>query len=136
MVGDDERDAAVIMRPTPQIRHGPLVLQECVGSRQSEGKDHSWFDQLDLLLKVWLAGIRFLLKRLPVVRRSALEDVTDVDVFALDLHSFEDLGQQLTCSANEGQALGIFISAWSFTNDHEIGIRIPTPKDKVCSCCP
>ena len=47
--------------------------------------------------------------RRAVIRRAALQDVADVNVFALQPAGDDDVVQELTCPADERFALGVFV---------------------------
>jgi hypothetical protein len=60
----------------------------------------------------------------PVLRRAALDDVRDVDVIPLQIDRFDDLGQKLPGPPDKWNPLQVFVGAWRFADEHQIGIRV------------
>ena len=54
-------------------------------------------------------------------RRAALDDVGDIDVFALEADGFDDLGQQLIRAPTNGSPL-MSSSAPSLADKHQVGV--------------
>src|SRR5207245_690556 len=59
-----------------------------------------------------------------IFRRAALDDVTDVNVFALQAHGFDHLREELSGAPDKGKALGIFIRARSLSDKNKLGFGI------------
>jgi hypothetical protein len=62
-----------------------------------------------LSVKIFHAGINFVLLRLSIIRRAALDDVTDKHLFPREIYCPEDLGKQLACSTYKWPA-GLILS--------------------------
>src|SRR6266542_1436909 len=63
----------------------------------------------------------------------ALQDIANINVFALPSHRFDDLGQELAGFANEGEALEVFFVAGGFSHEHQVGSRVALSEDDVRS---
>lgn len=105
--------------------------QQILGRRQAEAENQFRFDKLDLLPEIWNAVTSFLGQGLPVPRGSAFQDVTDIHFLTPEMNRFEDLVQQLACSANERFALRIFICARCFSNQHQCCTRVAHTEYKL-----
>jgi hypothetical protein len=69
--------------------------------------------------------VSFRKRRLTISGGTAAIDVSDTHFFPLHSDRFDDLVEKLTGAADKGLALRIFIGAWSFTDEHQIGFVIP-----------
>ena len=78
-------------------------------------------NQADLLPKNRFAGFHLCGFRIPVIRRTAFEDIGDVDLFPIEIDRLENLGQQLSGRTYERQPLGILIRTRRLADQHQIG---------------
>ena len=82
------------------------------------------FDALLLLLGLGVA----------VLRRTALDDVRDIDVrVAVKLHRVEHLVEQLARSADERLSLQVLVLTRTLADEHHLGARIAHAHDDVGS---
>src|SRR5207244_5024155 len=56
--------------------------------------------------------------------RPAFENVGDVNVFACEPHRLDNFGEQLARATDKRLALGGFVCAWRFSDEHDLGIGI------------
>src|SRR6185312_17043411 len=68
-----------------------------------------------------------------VSRRTAFDDVGDVNVFPANAHGGDHVVQQLTGAPDKGLSLLIFVRSGGFANEHEIGSRIACAEDNLLS---
>jgi hypothetical protein len=61
----------------------------------------------------------FILRRLAILRRSALDDVTDVHFFARKTNRLQDVREKYTGSADERSSSLIFRGSRAFANDYQ-----------------
>ena len=64
-------------------------------------------------------------------RVDELQDVGDVNVFALVAHRLNDLRQQLPRATDERFALRVFVGSRRFTDEHQLGARVADAEDDV-----
>src|SRR5262245_33028526 len=89
-----------------------------------ERDDHLRADDVDLLEEKRLAGFDLVLLGVAVLRRTALDDVRNVDVVAPEPDRLDDLRQQLAGAADERLALDVFVAARRLADEHQVGVRI------------
>ena len=106
---------------------------EELGREVAERRDELRLDQLDLPEQVRLAGGDLLGLRVPVLRRSALENVRNHDVGALEADAAEQLVEQLARLADERDALLILVETGRLTDEHEVGVRVAGAEDNLRS---
>ena len=70
------------------------VCNDGLCGERPEAADDLGTDDRELLLQEWIAGGDFIRFRIAVVRRPALQDVADVDVFAFQIDRLDDLREQ------------------------------------------
>ena len=87
--------------------------------------------RLDLAEEERLAGGDFVGLGVPVLRRTALDDVGDVDVFAREADRLDHLRQQLAGAPDERDPLDVFIAARRLADEHEPRVRIADAKDDL-----
>jgi hypothetical protein len=73
-------------------------------------------DGIQLAQEVGRAGGDFVFFGEAVLRRAALDDVADVNVFALQAHGFNHLGEEFSGPADKREALGVFIGTGTFAD--------------------
>ena len=88
-------------------------------------------DGRELLLQERIAGGDFVRLGIAVFRRTAFQDIADVDVFTLEIDRLDDLRQQLARAADERQALLVFVVARRFADEDELGVGIARAEDDV-----
>ena len=89
----------------------------------AEARDHLRLDQLDLPEEVRLAGLLLVRDRIAVARWSALDDVRDVDVGAVEPDPGEQLVEQLAGLADERDPLLVLVEARALADEHQVGVR-------------
>ena len=131
-----------------QHGHHPhaLLLDECavlsgdaqVGLYQphagdpAEGDDDLGADDARLLAQISDAALLLVLLRIAVLRRTAFDDVGDVDVFAaVEVDGVQQLVEELTGSADEGLALYILLLAGTFADEHDASLGIADAENNV-----
>ena len=78
-----------------------------------------------------LAGRDLLLHRVAVARRAALQDVGDEDVGALQPDAAEQLVEQLSRLADEGDPLLVLVEAGRLADEHQLGVRVSGAEDDL-----
>ena len=90
----------------------------------SETDDHFWRNRVNLPQQEWRTLRDFIFFRSAVFRRTALHDVTDVNVFPLQTHRFDHLGEKFSGAADEWKTLHVFIVPRAFADKNQFGIGI------------
>ncbi len=97
----------------------------------SETDDDVRVQDINLAQKKWRASMHFVVLGPAVVRRAALDHVADIDIRAIQPHRFDHLGEKLAGTADEGQALHIFIGAGAFTNEDQSGLGATVAENEL-----
>src|SRR5262249_40096937 len=108
-------------------------LQNRLGRKCSETTNDLRANGGKLLPEKWIAGTNLVWFRIAVIRRAALQNIANVNVFALKVDRLDDLREQLAGAHDEGQALLIFVVSGSFTNEDELGFGISGTENDVCA---
>ena len=83
---------------TPPLKvHG----EESLRGHCAESDDNFGFDRSDLTHQEWGASFAFFALGRPISRRTALNDVRDVHLFAAHPHRFDHVGEQLSRRAQQ-----------------------------------
>jgi hypothetical protein len=78
-----------------------------------------------------MAGPNFVWLWVPVLRRTALDDIGDIDLFSLKMDRLDDFGQELPCLSDKRPPLKVFIVSRPFTDDHQLRPFIPLPDNNA-----
>src|SRR5262249_13953314 len=85
-----------------------------------------------LLVQIGRAGRDLIGGRLAVLRRSAFNDITDVDVIALQPHALLDhVGQELPGPADKGQPGAVFLGPRRLADKDDASDRRPLAEDRL-----
>jgi hypothetical protein len=69
----------------------------------------------------------------PIFRRPALNDIADINLFALEAHGFNHLREQFSRAADKWKALNVFVVPGTLADKNEFSVRIAVGKDDVRS---
>ena len=116
MEGWNQLRAAVVVDAAAQPRDRIERPQQRPCREGTERDDHLRLDDVDLLKQKRLARLDFVLLGIAVARRTALDDVGDINVLALEIDRFDDLRQQLTGTPDERNALNVFVAPGRFAD--------------------
>ncbi len=103
--------------------------EQTLEGRGTESDDYQRIDERDLAKEEWFAGVNFIALGRAISRRPALDDVRDVDIFAFQTDSSNDLVEQLTRAPNKRPAGGIFFGAWTFADKNQLRPRVAFSKN-------
>src|SRR5262245_6552279 len=128
--GDDDGLAERKDLPAESGERRLAARQEQRGESPERAED-SRRDEADLLHEVGPAGGDLLRERVAIPGRAALEDVRDVHLVARQADGGEDLGQELAGSADERDALQVFLAPGGLADEHEGGGRAARAEDEA-----
>ena len=143
MVGDRQlaREGLTHIRQRPQRRevveaatqgvHGVVDAEQVLGGGRAQGHDDLGADDANLAQQERRAGIALVALGRAVARRTALHDVGDVNLFALQAHGGDHVVEQLSGAPDERQALRVFVCARPFADEHQLGVRIAGAEDDL-----
>ena len=127
----NDADSVHIEKFAAQLRNRRRSLEDGLRGKGAETADDFRFDGGELPSKKWITSGNFIRLGIAIVRRPAFENVADIDLFALQIDGFDDLGEKLAGAADERQALLVFVVAGSFTDEYQFGIGIAGAKNDV-----
>jgi hypothetical protein len=120
-----------------QFRNRDVGLKQVLGGKCAEATYDFRSNDGQLPFEKRIARQNLVGLRVPVIRRTALQDIADVDVITSNAPrvdgGVDNLRQQLTGAANEWNALLIFVGTWRFADKHKFGIDVAGAKDNVCA---
>ena len=131
MIGGDQFRAAEIDPLAAEARDALRGLQKRLRGAGPEATDHFRANRVELAKQIGRAGGDFVVLGQAIFRRPAFHDVADVDVLAAQTHRLDHLREQFSGAADERFALNIFVVPRAFTDEHELGLRIPDAEDDV-----
>ena len=125
MIGDDERNAVILVDSTTKLSDRSFCVEKSLGSEAAECNDDFRLDQLQLPHEIRAARRDFIGKRIPVARRAVLEDVADEYVLALEIDGGKNLGEKLACRSHERPSRRVLVCARRFANAYQLGRWTP-----------
>src|ERR1700678_1161608 len=128
MISDGKLSATEIEPASAKLGHGRIDRQESLRRDRSQRYDRLRFNGCDLPHQERRAGLALIPLGRSVSRRTALDDVRDVNVFTPQAHGLDHVVEQLSGAANEWLALLVFIRARRFADKHQFGFRVAHPE--------
>src|SRR6185295_14011755 len=119
MEGGEEGHPLRLCDPAPQLRDPGLRHQQRLHRDVAQAADQLRLDRRDLPLQPGHARRHLVRRRRPVARRTALEDVADEDLAALDAQPLQRVREQLARAAHERLALQILILPRRLADEHQ-----------------
>lgn len=119
------------MRDAAPAGEWALLAGEISDGGLAKGDNDFGADDVDLLEEEWDAGVGFVGLGGAVLRGPALDDIGDVDLFALEAHGGDHVVEELATPAYEGQALGVFVRAGALADEHELGVGVAVAEDEL-----
>ena len=137
---EDMRDDMWVKAEFPECRHlSPdlgdrgVNFEEGIVSMASPGAYGPWANDIELRKKVLLAARYFVRLGITVVRRTALEDITDKNVAPFHTDPLDELIEQFARPADKRPALVVFFFTRRFTDEHYAGLRAAFAKNDCLS---
>src|SRR5919204_1852594 len=131
MIGNDQRHPVVPVKLSSELGDCQLRFEKRLRGERAERENRFRPDQLKLANEEWTARSNLIRHRIPVSRRSMLQNVADENVLSRQIHRAENFCEQLTRRPHEGEALLVFSRARRLADDHELGVRISLTRHGV-----
>ena len=127
MIGDYQRDRNLAkgVRTSSKLAQALVRTEQDLGCETAHGDDDCRLDQIYLFVKEWAALADFLPEGIAIVRRSTLEHIGDINVFARKANAGKHRAQQGARSTDEWQALFVLFCAWGFSDEKPAHDRLP-----------
>jgi hypothetical protein len=109
---------------------GRLAAQQLRGE-VAQRADHPRLDELDLAHQVVLAVVDLCGLRVAVAGRPALQYVADEHVRSREIDLTEELVEQLSGGAHEGDAELVLLGAGGLAHEHEVGVGVAGAEDDL-----
>ena len=93
-----------------------------------------WPDEVNLAEKVADTGILLQGEGVPVLGRTAFDDVCNVYLGSVQADHGQHIIQQLAGLSHKGDALLVLVCPWPLTHQHEFGLGVPHAEDDVLPC--
>ena len=103
-------------------------FQERLGGPVSQRTDQFRPDHLNLLHQEWLAGINLINLGVAIIRRSAFDDVRNVDFVPREPGRLQEIVQELSRCADKRFSLLIFMKPRRLADEHDACMRIAHTK--------
>ena len=100
-------------------RDAKRVFDERRCSDAAEADDDRRIDECDLPLQPFAAALLLRKLRVAVVRRTAFDNVGDVDLGAVQINHLEHVVEQLSGRADKRHALAVLLLTRAFANEHD-----------------
>src|SRR5574337_594957 len=127
--GRQDRDLMIVVKPSAQFRDRLLSTQQRLSRNGTQHTDQFGLDNLKLREQERLTCGDLIRLRVAIGWRPTLDDVTDVDLLAGQLHRLDDPGQQLPRFSYKRLALLVFVRPWCLSHKEEPCLWIADPKD-------
>src|SRR5215467_4606608 len=120
----DELRPAILEHPPTEARNRVERTQQCLRAELTERDDDLRLDDVDLLEEKRLAFLDFVRLGVAVLGRTALDDVRDVDVLALQIDGLDDFRQELAGAPDKRDALDVLVRSRRLADEHQVCVRI------------
>src|SRR3989304_8430654 len=131
MVGDEEGDPLVVVEFPAELRERHLGLKQVGGRDGTKGTDELGLDGLELGDQEGLARRNLVWFGGAVVGRPGLEDIADIDLFALQPDRLDHPRQKLAGPANKRLSLRVLIGPRRFADEDQICLGVADPEDDL-----
>ena len=131
MIGGHQFCAAEIEPLAAEFGDALGGLQQGLRGAAAKRADHFGFDGVNLAHQEWGAGGDFVFFGKAIFRGATFYYVGDVDVFALQAHGFDHVGEKFSGTADERFAAEIFVTARAFADEHQVGVGIASAEDDL-----
>ena len=123
MVGDHHRNARLPKRiaASPHLTDGGGGGEQVLGRDAPHRQDDPGLDERDLAQQEGFAGLGLGGGRVPVIGRSAFQDIGDVDLVPAETDGLEHGIQQPSRAPHEGFALAVLIGSRRLADEHPVG---------------
>src|SRR5260370_12667043 len=125
--------------PIPaQPHHAVLRLEQSLDGRRAERANRLGANRLQLAKKKLAAHLHLIGRRRAILRRAALDDVADVNVFSKERDAlpfggpFDHLRQELSGPADERRPLLVLVGPRAFAYKHQSRLLVARSKDDPC----
>ena len=108
-----------------------MIAEQRLCRHRAQRDNYLRLDSRDLPHQKRRAGLALIALRRAVSRRTALDDVRNVNILTPQAHGLDHVIEQLPGAAHEGLALLVFVCARSFTNEHQLSFRVADPEDDL-----
>ena len=128
MVGQKELETRAGVGAVEQtavfLSHHHIPTDQCAPSYSAEGDDEPWFYHYDLLLKVVRrASFDFIVGRVAVLGRAALDDIGDINFLALEPCNLKEFVQKFSRRADEWLPLNVLVVSGGLSHEHDLSIE-------------
>ena len=106
------------------LRNFEVRLDQLHGADAPQTHDDLGLHQPHLRPQIAPAGVLLRVQRVPVLRRTALDGVGDIDILPVQADHGQHVVQQLARPAYEGLALGILVGAGRFADEQHLGVGV------------
>jgi len=129
MEGRHQRDVVVFMPFAAQATDGSIGAQQGLGCEFAEGHDQARGDGLDLCDQVRLTGLYLFREGIPILWWTALDDVADVDLAAIQPHGQENPVEELAGFSDKRLTETILVAARSLTDKDDFCGGVTDPEN-------
>ena len=125
------------LHPVPRDPLAMLLGDSVMGVYQTHSRDAAEADQKagadegDLLLQPWKTGILLIRQRIPVFRRTAFDDIGDLDVFSAEIEHGQHVVEQISGPADERDSLQVLLFAGPFSHKHQLCVLVADAENKI-----
>src|SRR5256885_5431 len=124
-------DASVVLKITAQFGDALFGVEQILHRCVAEHDDYVGLDDGDFAQEKRLAGLRFICRRLAILRRATAIDVADHYVLAFQADGLDNLIQQLPGTTYKWATLSVFVRTRRFADEHQASLAIAFAIDDV-----
>ena len=139
MIGHHHRNLPPALPVAPQISHLLSGRQQSLRGSCTEHTNRFGLQHHELPVEKLAADFHLVILRLAVLGRTALHDIADVDVIALDRQPlllrgcFTHAGKQLAGPPHKWESTQVLIFSGTFSNEYQLRFLIAGTKNDVGS---
>lgn len=126
-------NSLVFIKPSPEPGDGCRCLKQSLGGESAESTYEVGLDGRNLTLQKRETGFDLIGFGIPVARRTALDDIANINLAAGKFDGFDDTGKQLTGCTDKGFSLPILFKARTLADKYQLGPFISVTKYNIVS---
>src|SRR5450759_2774374 len=132
MVGDDQRDAVIVVQRATQRTEGGFLAQQCCRGSLAQGHDQLGLYERDLAFEIRQALRDLVGFRVTVIWRAAFNDIGDINILAaFEFDRRQHAIQQLARLSHERLTLRVLVRARPFTDEQPAGFLVAHPEHRL-----
>jgi len=131
MIGHASGNSSHVVPAAAKSTQCFVAVEQVLGRHAPQSDEHPRAYQIDLAVEVPSTLSGFVRRRVAIVGRPALDDISDVDILPVETDRLDDLRQELARPSDKRQTLPILFGSRPFADEHQLGLGIAGAEDNT-----